>query len=113
MERVSTTKYSLLDFPQGMKLIVHQGLFVGLPTVEQTDAVYRVTVVASDGYSKDEQTFEIYSNQLPTIVSNPPHMGLVGELFKYQVRVDDKNEKRISRVYFNERATWYADGSLW
>ena len=60
-------------------------------TVEQTDA-HRVTVIASDGYSKDEQSFEIYANQLPTIVSNPPHMGLVGELFKYQIRVDDKNE---------------------
>ncbi len=39
---------------------------------------------------KDEQTFEVYSNHVPTIVSNPPHMGLVGELFKYQLRVDDK-----------------------
>ena len=91
VERVSTTKYSLLDFPQGMEIDRSSGIIRWTPTVEQTDA-HRVTVVASDGYSKDEQTFEIYSNQLPTIVSNPPHMGLVGELFKYQVRVDDKNE---------------------
>ena len=34
----------------------------------------------------------MYTNHLPTIVSNAPHMGLVGELFKYQVRVDDKND---------------------
>jgi len=91
VERVSPTRYSLLDFPQGMEIDRSSGTIRWTPTVDQTDA-HRVTVVASDGYSKDEQTFEIYANQLPTIVSNPPHMGLVGELFKYQVRVDDKNE---------------------
>ena len=91
VERVSPIRYSLLDFPQGMEIDRSSGTIRWTPTVEQTDA-QRVTVVASDGYSKDEQTFEIYANQLPTIVSNPPHMGLVGELFKYQVRVDDKNE---------------------
>ena len=91
VERVSPTRFSLLDFPEGMEIDRSSGTIRWTPTVDQTDA-HRVTVVASDGYSKDEQTFEIYANQLPTIVSNPPHMGLVGELFKYQVRVDDKNE---------------------
>ena len=91
VERVSTMKYSLLDFPEGMEIDNSSGTIRWTPTIDQTDA-HRVTVVASDGYTKDEQTFEIYSNHLPTIVSNPPHMGLVGELFKYQVRVDDNNE---------------------
>ena len=91
VERVSPIRYSLLDFPQGMEIDRSSGTIRWTPTVEQTDA-HRVTVIASDGYSKDEQSFEIYANQLPTIVSNPPHMGLVGELFKYQIRVDDKNE---------------------
>ena len=62
------------------------------PTVEQAD-IHRISVRISDGATRrsfDEQSFEIYANHLPTIVSNPPHMGLVGELFKYQVRVDDK-----------------------
>ena len=85
VERVSPTRFSLLDFPEGMEIDRSSGTIRWTPTVDQTDA-HRVTVVASDGYSKDEQTFEIYANQLPTIVSNPPHMGLVGELFKYQAR---------------------------
>ena len=41
---------------------------------------------------KDEQIYEVYSNHLPTIISNTPRMALVGELFKYQVRVEDLNE---------------------
>ena len=91
VERISTMNYSLLDFPEGMEIDRSSGTIRWVPSIEQPDA-HRVTVVVSDGYSKDEQTFEVYSNHLPTIVSNPPHMGLVGELFKYQVRVDDNNE---------------------
>ncbi len=91
VEKISPIKFRLLDFPEGMEVESSSGTLRWTPTVEQTDA-HRITVVASDGYTKDEQTFEIYSNHLPTIVSNPPHMGLAGELFKYQVRVDDKNE---------------------
>ena len=44
------------------------------PTVAQADA-HRITVVASDGYTKDEQTYEVYTNHLPTIVSNAPIWG--------------------------------------
>jgi len=91
VERVNHVKFSLLDFPEGMVVDGASGTLRWTPSVEQTDA-HRITAVVSDGYTKDEQTFEIYANHLPTIVSNPPHMGLVGELFKYQVRVDDKNE---------------------
>ena len=91
VERVNHVKFSLLDFPEGMVVDGASGTLRWTPSVEQTDA-HRITAVVSDGYTKDEQTFEIYANHLPTIVSNPPHMGLVGELIKYQVRVDDKNE---------------------
>jgi hypothetical protein len=91
VERVNHVKFSLLDFPEGMVVDNASGTLRWTPSVDQTDA-HRITAVASDGYTKDEQTFEIYANHLPTIVSNPPHMGLVGELFKYQVRVDDNNE---------------------
>ena len=91
VERVNSMKFSLLDFPEGMVVEEASGTLRWTPSIEQTDA-HRITAVVSDGYTKDEQTFEIYSNHLPTIVSNPPHMGLVGDLFKYNVRVDDKNE---------------------
>ena len=91
VERVNPVRFSLLDFPEGMVVEGSSGTLRWTPTVNQADA-HRITVVASDGYSKDEQTYEVYTNHLPTIVSNPPHMGLVGELFKYQVRVDDKND---------------------
>ncbi len=91
VEKINPFKFSLLDFPEGMVVEGSSGTLRWTPTVEQAD-VHRITVVASDGYTKDEQTYEVYTNHLPTIVSNPPHMGLVGELFKYQVRVDDKNE---------------------
>ena len=91
VERVNPFRFSLLDFPEGMVVEGSSGTIRWTPTVDQADA-HRITVVASDGYTKDEQTYEVYTNHLPTIVSNPPHMGLVGELFKYQLRVDDKNE---------------------
>ena len=91
VERVNPFRFSLLDFPEGMVVEGSSGTIRWTPTVDQADA-HRITVVVSDGYTKDEQTYEVYTNHLPTIVSNPPHMGLVGELFKYQLRVDDKNE---------------------
>ena len=91
VERVNPFKFSLLDFPEGMEIENSSGTLKWTPTIEQTD-INKITVVVSDGYTKDEQTFETYANHLPTIVSNAPQMGLVGELFKYQVRVDDKNE---------------------
>ena len=94
VEKDNPMRFSLLDFPEGMEVEISSGTLRWTPTVDQADA-QRITVVASDGYTKDEQSFEIYSNHLPTIVSNPPVMGLAGELFKYQVRVDDKNENSI------------------
>ena len=91
VERVNPVKFSLLDFPEGMVIEESSGTIRWTPKINQTDT-HRITVVVSDGYTKDEQTYEIYSNHLPTIVSNPPNMALVGELFKYPLRVDDKNE---------------------
>ena len=43
------------------------------PTVEQAD-IHRISVRISDGATRrsfDEQSFEIYANHLPTIVSIP------------------------------------------
>jgi len=94
VEKVNSIRFSLLDFPEEMEVENSTGTLRWTPTINQPDA-HRITVVASDGYTKDEQSFEIYANHLPTIVSNPPHMGLVGELFKYQVRVEDMNKNAI------------------
>ena len=97
VERVSPFRFRLRDFPEGMVVEESSGTLRWTPTVNQAD-IHRVSVYVSDGATKDsfdEQSFEIYANHLPTIVSNPPHMGLVGELFKYQIRVDDKNENSM------------------
>ena len=48
-------------------------------------------LLVSDGYMKDEQTYEIYVNHKPVIVSNAPKSALVDEVFRYQIQVEDKN----------------------
>ncbi len=90
VERMSPIKYTLLDFPEGMVVESNSGTIRWIPGSDQTDT-HRITIVVTDGYTKDEQAFEVYANQLPAIVSSPPQMALVGELYKYPVRVDDKN----------------------
>ncbi len=97
VERINPFRFILRDFPEGMEVEESSGTLRWTPMVEQAD-IHRISVKVSDGVSKnsfDTQDFEVYANHLPTIVSNPPHMGLVGELFKYNVRVDDKNENAI------------------
>ena len=58
VERVNPFKFSLLDFPEGMEIENSSGTLKWTPTIEQTD-INKITVVVSDGYTKDEQTFEI------------------------------------------------------
>jgi hypothetical protein len=58
VERVNHVKFSLLDFPEGMVVDNASGTLRWTPSVGQTDA-HRITAVASDGYTKDEQTFEV------------------------------------------------------
>ncbi len=91
VERMSPFKFTLTEFPEGMVVDDPSSTIFWTPSKDQVDR-HRISVVASDGYSHDEQTYELYSNHLPTIVSNPPRMGLVGELYKYQLRVEDRNE---------------------
>ncbi|MBT4144126.1 MAG: VCBS repeat-containing protein [Candidatus Marinimicrobia bacterium] len=91
VEKLSPFKYTLSEFPEGMEVDERTGTISWTPTKDQVDK-QKITFIASDGYSRDEQSYEIYSNHLPTIVSNPARMGLVGELYKYQVRVEDRNE---------------------
>ncbi len=91
VERISPVRFTLTESPDGMEVDETSGTIRWTPKKRQTDT-HRISVIASDGYTKDEQAYEVYTNHLPTIVSNPPRMALVGELFKYQTRVEDLNE---------------------
>ena len=46
-----------------MEIENSSGTLKWTPTIEQTD-INKITVVVSDGYTKDEQTFETYTNHL-------------------------------------------------
>jgi len=89
--KLSTVKYTLLEFPDGMEIDEYTGTISWTPTQDQVDK-QGVSYLVSDGYTKDEQSFEVYVNHQPTIVSNPPVSAMVGEVFKYQLQVEDKNE---------------------
>jgi hypothetical protein len=89
--KLSTIKYTLLEFPDGMEVDEYTGTLSWTPTTEQVDK-QRVSYLVSDGYTKDEQSFDIYVNHPPIIVSNSPVSAMVGEVFKYQLQVEDKNE---------------------
>ena len=53
-----------------------------------------ITYMVSDGYSRDEQSFNLYINHPPTIISTAPKAARVGEFYKYSVVVEDKNSDR-------------------
>ena len=89
--RLSTIKYTLLEFPDGMEVDEYTGRLSWTPTTEQVDK-QRISYLVSDGYTKDEQSFDVYVNHPPIIVSNAPVSAMVGEVFKYQLQVEDKNE---------------------
>ena len=89
--RLSSVKYTLLDFPDGMEIDEYTGTISWTPTLAQVDK-QPVIYMVSDGYTKDEQSFDIYINHQPVIVSNPPVSAMVGEVFKYNIQVEDKND---------------------
>ena len=89
--KMSPIKYTLLEFPDGMEIDEYTGVIRWTPTIDQVDR-QKVSYMVSDGYTKDEQTYEIYVNHQPVIVSSPPVTALVGEVFKYNILVEDKNE---------------------
>jgi len=89
--KLSPVKYTLLEFPDGMEIDEYTGTVSWTPTTDQVDK-QRVSYLVSDGYTKDEQSFEVYVNHQPIIVSNPPVSAMVGEVFKYQLQVEDQNE---------------------
>ena len=89
--KLGAVKYTLLEFPDGMEVDEYTGTISWTPTTEQVDK-QRVSYLVSDGYTKDEQSFDVYINHPPVIVSNAPVSGMVGEVFKYQLQVEDKND---------------------
>ena len=89
--KMSPIKYTLMEFPDGMEIDEYSGVISWTPTLDQVDK-QQVSYVVSDGYTKDEQSFEIYVNHQPVIVSSPPISALVGEVFKYNIIVEDKNK---------------------
>ncbi|MEE8437088.1 MAG: VCBS repeat-containing protein [Candidatus Neomarinimicrobiota bacterium] len=91
VQKMSTIRYTLTEFPDGMEIDEYSGIIKWTPTGAQVD-YNNVNFVISDGYTKDEQSFEIYANHVPVIISNPPVAALTGEVFKYQLQVEDKNE---------------------
>jgi len=91
VERLSPIRYTLEEFPDGMEVDEFSGTLQWTPGKDQYDN-FEIKLVISDGYTKDEQSFELYVNHPATIVSQPPKMALVEEMYKYQVQVEDKNQ---------------------
>jgi len=90
VERLSPVRYTLLEFPDGMEVDEYSGAINWTPSKEQYDS-HIIKLLISDGYTKDEQSFEIYVNHKPIIVSNAPKSALVDEVYRYQIQVEDKN----------------------
>lgn len=96
VERVPFVRYTLLDFPDGMFVDEQTGVISWTPTLKQYDT-HTVTFMVSDGYTRDEQSFDIYVNHPPTIISTAPKTARVDQLYKYTVVVEDKNrDKELS-----------------
>ena len=93
VDRIPFKQYSLLDFPDGMFVNENTGEINWTPSNSQFDN-HKVTFMVSDGYSRDEQSFELYINHPPTIISTAPKSARVGDLYGYSVVVEDKNSDR-------------------
>ncbi|NOZ75084.1 MAG: hypothetical protein GXO90_06840 [FCB group bacterium] len=88
--RYPVNRFTLTQFPEGMTVDEVTGTISWTPNKDQVD-IQKVTVLVSDGYTKDEQSFELYVNHPPVIISNAPEKALVGEPYVYQTQVEDLN----------------------
>lgn len=96
VNRIPFVRYTLLDFPDGMFIDEYSGRLSWTPNTNQYDN-HTITYMISDGYTRDEQSFELYINHPPTIISTAPKIARVDELYKYKVVVEDKNsDKNLS-----------------
>jgi len=89
-EVVPYTHFSLLEFPDGMT-VSHDGVIDWTPAIAQA-GLHPVRLMVSDGFTRDEQTFQIYANYPPAIISQADTLAQVEQPYTYQVRVDDKND---------------------
>ena len=71
----------------------YSGRLSWTPSTNQYDS-HTITYMISDGYTRDEQSFELYINHPPTIISTAPKIARVDELYKYKVVVEDKNANK-------------------
>ncbi|UCH09935.1 MAG: VCBS repeat-containing protein [Fidelibacterota bacterium] len=89
-ERIPFVHYNLREFPDGMT-VDHDGLLTWTPTPVQA-GFHQIRLTVSDGYTRDEQVFQVYANYPPAIISQADTLALVEQRYTYRVRVDDKNE---------------------
>lgn len=114
VERVPFNRYTLLDFPDGMFVDELTGGISWTPTLNQYDT-HTVTYMVSDGYTRDEQSFDLYVNHPPTIISTPPRTARVNQLYKYKVVVEDKNSNKDLTYKLIKAPKWMQisrDGSI-
>ena len=93
VSKVPFKQYTLLDFPDGMFINPNNGQINWTPSNSQFDN-HKITFMVSDGFSMDEQSFNLYVNHPPTIISTAPKSARVDDLYRYSVVVEDKNSDR-------------------
>ncbi|MCH7731866.1 MAG: VCBS repeat-containing protein [Candidatus Marinimicrobia bacterium] len=93
VDRLPLIRYTLLDFPDGMFVDELTGVLTWTPSLKQYDS-HTIAFMVSDGYTKDEQSFDLYVNHAPTIISTPPKTARVDQIYKYKVVVEDKNRDK-------------------
>ena len=66
VERVNPVRFTLTEFPEGMKVDESLGAIKWTPKKSQTD-MHRISVMVSDGYTKDEQIYDclLYTSPSP------------------------------------------------
>jgi len=104
VERIPITRFSLLEFPDGMEVDELTGTITWTPDKEQV-GINTVRLMASDGYLRDEKLFDIYVNHPPVIISKAGATALVGELYKYQIIAEDKNSDAILQYSLHKAPT--------
>ncbi|UCD36671.1 MAG: VCBS repeat-containing protein [Fidelibacterota bacterium] len=88
-ERIPFIHYSLREFPDGMT-VDDDGIITWTPTPVQA-GYHQVRLSVSDGYTRDEQSYQVYANYPPVIISQADTMALVEQRYIYRIQVDDKN----------------------
>ncbi|MEE9161649.1 MAG: Ig domain-containing protein, partial [Candidatus Neomarinimicrobiota bacterium] len=88
-ERVPFFHYSLQAFPDGMT-VDNERVITWRPTPSQAGH-HQVRLTVSDGFTRDQQSFQVYANHAPAIISQPDTMAVTDQRYTYRVRADDKN----------------------